>query len=164
MVKQKSYIAVQGIRSPWPLTATRNRFQYRTLIADKRWPPTLTTGDVKNLSLTSKHLHSATLETVWKSIVIPAWNKRGIFGIKLAGLPLDRLLLARHIDLRFIDEAYSRICLHSQKLQLCREAADESIIARPAAFSSVEEITISILEECEKNHWESFRFMNHLPE
>lgn len=120
--------------------------------------------DVKNLSLTSKHLHSATLEAVWESIVIPAWNKNGIFGIKLADFPLDRILLARHIDLRFIDEDYSRICLHSQKLQLCREPADESIIARPAAFSSVEEIIISLLEECEKDHWKSFRFVNHLPE
>lgn len=112
----------------------------------------------------SKHLHSSTREAVWKSIVIPAWNKRGIFGIKLADLPLDRLLLARHIDLTFTDENYSRICLHSQKLQLCREAADESIIARPAAFSSVEEIIISLLEECEKDRWKSFRVVNHLPE
>ncbi|KLP22008.1 uncharacterized protein LW94_3265 [Fusarium fujikuroi] len=119
----------------------------------------LSMDDVKNLSLTSKHLHSATLEAVWESIVIPAWNKNGIFGIKLADFPLDRILLARHIYLRFIDEDYSRICLHSQKLQLCREAADESIIARPAAFSSVEEILISLLEECEKDYWKSFRNM-----
>ncbi|KLO98477.1 uncharacterized protein Y057_2938 [Fusarium fujikuroi] len=35
----------------------------------------LSMDDVKNLSLTSKHLHSATLEAVWESIVIPAWNK-----------------------------------------------------------------------------------------
>ncbi|KAI1066903.1 hypothetical protein LB506_012009 [Fusarium annulatum] len=111
----------------------------------------LSIDDVKNLSLTSKHLHSATLEAVWESIVIPAWNKNGIFGIKLADLPLDRILLARHIDLR-------------QKLQLCREPADESIIDRPAAFSSVEEIIFSLLEECEKDHWKSFKFVNHLPE
>ncbi|KAF5710905.1 potassium channel beta subunit [Fusarium mundagurra] len=122
----------------------------------------LPTEDVKGLSLTSKHLHSATLQAVCKSIVIPAWNKRGIFGIKLADLPLYRLLLARHIDLRFKDEHYSRICLHSQKLQICRKAADESIVARPAAFNSFEETITQLLEECEKDHWKSFRLFPNL--
>ncbi|KAF5669338.1 AAA family ATPase [Fusarium circinatum] len=116
----------------------------------------LSTEDIKCLSLTSKDLHSATLQAVWESVVIPAWNEGGIVKINLSYLPLNRLLLARHINLRFIAEQYSRICLHSQRLQICGEAADETIVARPAAFNSFEEIIISRLEECEVDHWKSF--------
>ncbi|QGI87145.1 hypothetical protein CEK25_002101 [Fusarium fujikuroi] len=55
----------------------------------------LSMDDVKNLSLTSKHLHSATLEAVWESIVIPAWNKNVKNYSSVEKQPMKALLLGQ---------------------------------------------------------------------
>ncbi|EXK78258.1 hypothetical protein FOQG_17064 [Fusarium oxysporum f. sp. raphani 54005] len=118
--------------------------------------------DVKNLSQTSKHFHSSTLQALWASVVIPAWSKNDTYGLIIASFPLDRLVFTKSIGLRFVTENNTRACPHGRRLQTCQEASDEEIVDELGSFVKFKEVILSLLEKCEKEQLTSFRFVDCL--
>ncbi|CVK95060.1 uncharacterized protein FMAN_13286 [Fusarium mangiferae] len=96
--------------------------------------------DVKSLCQTSKHFHSSTLQTLWASVVIPAWSKNDTYGIGIDGFPLERLAFTKSISLRFVTESDTRACPHSRRLQTCQRAKDGEIVEERGSFEKFNEV------------------------
>ncbi|KAI1014468.1 hypothetical protein LB504_012114 [Fusarium proliferatum] len=112
--------------------------------------------DVKSLCQTSKHFHSSTLQTLWASVVIPAWSKNDTYGIGIDGFPLERLAFTKSISLRFVTESDTRACPHSRRLQTCQQAKDGEIVEERGSFEKFNEVILSLLEKFEKEQLTSF--------
>ncbi|KAH7205538.1 NADP-dependent oxidoreductase domain-containing protein [Fusarium oxysporum] len=126
-------------------------------ILDNKPKPAPTYNHVKNPSQMSKHFHSSTLQTLWASVVIPAWSKNDTYGIYIDGFPIDRLVFKKSIGLRFVNENNARACPHGRRLQTCQEANDEEIVDELGSFVKFEEVILSLLEKCEKEQLTSWR-------
>ncbi|KAL7756416.1 hypothetical protein ACKLNR_013409 [Fusarium oxysporum f. sp. zingiberi] len=95
-------------------------------------------------------------DTLWASVVIPAWSKNDIYGIDIDGFPVDRLVFTKSIGLRFVTENNARACPHDRRLQTCQEASDEETVDELGSFVKSKEVILSLLEKCEKEQLTSF--------
>ncbi|KAF9766324.1 hypothetical protein IL306_001279 [Fusarium sp. DS 682] len=120
----------------------------------------ISTKDVKNLSQTSKHFHSATLHTLWESVVILGWCKDDTYVVNIDGFPLSHLIYTKNITLCFPTEHDAPACPHNRRLQSSREADGESITNMQTSFETFKDKVLEFLEKCHDRPLSSFRRYN----